>query len=154
MDIYWVHSSSTGLKTCPLDDKALWSKFTHAEELLCMCTRCTVNRKAVDLPCTCLNGKGDFFIWEYSDDTECCSGIAYLPRTVIVNLPCKTKASKSSHSKPHSPYGLCISERKACSTSLDLAMPQYDPLVTFYAVVISVVHISGSPKIRYLQNDK
>jgi len=24
MDIYWVHSSTTSLKTCPLDDQGLW----------------------------------------------------------------------------------------------------------------------------------
>ena len=30
------------------------------------------------------------FIWEYSENTEYSSGIAYLPRTVTVNLPCKT----------------------------------------------------------------
>lgn len=101
-------------------------------------------------------------IWEYSDDTECCSGVAYMPKPVIVHLPCKTKASKHSHAlcnrktsvTPHSPYRLSTSETKACSTSLDLAMPQYDTLVTFYAVTISMVHISGSTKIRYLQNGK
>lgn len=35
------------------------------------------------------------FIWEYSNDTECCSGIVYLPGTVTVNLPCQTKVSKT-----------------------------------------------------------
>lgn len=33
-------------------------------------------------------------------------------------------------------------------------MPQYDTLVTFYAVIILMVHITGSTKIRYLENDK
>lgn len=35
------------------------------------------------------------FIWERSDDTECRAGIFYLPRTVIVNLPCETKCPRS-----------------------------------------------------------
>lgn len=59
MDIYWVHSSSTGLKTCPLGVKGLRSQFTPAEELLRMCT---LNKKVVDLLCTSLPGKGDFYL--------------------------------------------------------------------------------------------
>lgn len=72
-----------------------------------MCTRCTVNRKAVDLPHTWErwffphpNRKGDFCLGGSIEDRECWSGAAYLPRTVIGYLPCETKVSKSSHALP------------------------------------------------------
>lgn len=49
---------------------------------------------------------------------------------------------------------LSISETKGCSTSVDLDMSQYDTLVTFYAIIISMILISGGTKIRCLQNGK
>lgn len=54
--------------------------------------------RQMTFPSTCPYRKGDYLGTQWS--RECCSGVAYLPKTAIVNLPCKTKLSKSYHALP------------------------------------------------------
>lgn len=97
-----------GLKTCPLDFEDLCSKFTHAEKLLCTCTRYKLNKKAVAHPCICLSRKRDFYL-----GTECWRRVLFW----LVNLPCTVKASKSSRAQ------VTYNKDFHCKPSLHMGFP-------------------------------